>query len=465
MHSKDKYSEVIDHCNKLFLSGKKSFALREVYSHLENFPNNTQLINTAAIFEAKTGNLTTSYNLFVKLNKLAPENNTYKYNLANILVNLDRYEESEEILRNLANHNKQNYKFQRDYGVILLKLNRPQDAEKYLLRAKEINDKDQSISFVLATTYLKLGKLSKGWALYESRFSQEKYKNNLEIASEKIAHGLIPKYKGENLAYKTLLIHHEQGYGDFIQFMRYIHTLRKKFIGIKIILVTRKALYRLLVNSNIADSVYHHNEAEKVDHLKIDFWDFIMSIPRYFEIDYKSVVFSEPYITHKTDSNSTRKIKLSKIKPNVGIIYKGSNTHENDYNRSIHLKEDIEKLFSLTSLNYIYLGMDKPPEISKIQEIEINFIEDFIDDFEDTYSILKDLDLVISVDTSVAHLAGAMGKICWLILPYSADWRWGVDKTSSPWYPSIKIYRQVNRGNWGKLVDDLNHDLKEFLNI
>ena len=155
----------------------------------------------------------------------------------------------------------------------------------------------------------------------------------------------------------------------------------------------------------------------------------------------------------------------STTKSRVGVVWSGRAAHKNDHNRSIAL----EQLVSLLSLDAHWISLQKELRVKDgavlLQDDRIAHFGDDLRDFSDTAALLDLLDLVITVDTSVAHLAGAMGKPVWILLPYNPDWRWLLDRTDSPWYPSAKLFRQQQIGDWIGVVDQVKRELSYFLDI
>jgi ADP-heptose:LPS heptosyltransferase len=152
-----------------------------------------------------------------------------------------------------------------------------------------------------------------------------------------------------------------------------------------------------------------------------------------------------------------------KSKKRIGLVWSGSNSHKNDHNRSLKLIDLIQNLpneFEYFSLQKEVRAVDQ----ATLANSEIKHYGEQIADFSDTAALCGLMDLVISVDTSVAHLAGAIGKTTWVLLPHVPDWRWLLDRDDSPWYPSIKIYRQPSPGDWDSVIQRVRQDLIEYSN-
>ena len=146
----------------------------------------------------------------------------------------------------------------------------------------------------------------------------------------------------------------------------------------------------------------------------------------------------------------------TKTKKRVGIVWTGSRTHRRDHSRSIALSELLAQL----PKEFEYISLQKEiRHLDKTTLEDITHFEDEIEDFTDTAALCDLVDLVITVDTSVAHLSGALGKPTWLLLSYTPDWRWLLDRSDSPWYPCIKLYRQKTLGNWVSVLEKVKQDM------
>jgi hypothetical protein len=156
-------------------------------------------------------------------------------------------------------------------------------------------------------------------------------------------------------------------------------------------------------------------------------------------------------------------IKLGeKYKPRVGLVWSGSTTHKNDHNRSILLSELLKHLPS--QCQYVSLQKevrDKDKDVLELRKDILCFGNE-LNDFSDTAALCESMDVIISVDTSVAHLAGALGKPVWILLPYVPDWRWLLDRSDSPWYPTAKLYRQNRIGDWSGVFERVSSDLMQL---
>jgi tetratricopeptide (TPR) repeat protein len=331
-----------------------------------------------------------------------------------------------------------------------------------LLHYKDaILDYDKSIAIIndfpeahlnKALCILRIGDFSNGWNLYEWRWKVEKpwqikpnHPKPLWLGDEKIHN-------------KTILLHSEQGLGDTIQFCRYAKLVKE--LGASVLLEVPKQLLGLL------------NGLEGVDQLiekgtplpDFDYHCPLLSLPLAFKTELASIPNPTPYVASATQLREHWAKKLGvKTKPRVGLVWSGSTTHKNDHNRSLVLQQllpHLPKLFEYVCLQKEVRELDQKMLLGS----GIGHYEDELKDFSDTAALCELMDLVISVDTSVAHLAGAIGKKTWVLIPNVPDWRWLLDRDDSPWYPSIKIYRQPSLGDWDSVVKRVRQDLIEYSN-
>jgi len=287
-----------------------------------------------------------------------------------------------------------------------------------------------------------IGNYEEGWKLYEWRWKS---------FSEKWArHYQQPLWLGEeSLKAKSILIYPEQGYGDFIQFFRYIPMLQA--LGAKVILETPTPLVHLI---NTSSSEVEIIESGK-NLPKFDFQCPIMSLPLALRTKIESIPDVFPYL-----SVAPEKIKLwqtrlgTKTNKRIGIAWSGSKDHKNDHNRSITLSQ----LSSLFEMPFEFHSLQKEIRESDQFYFEKSSIKDHqadINEFSDTAALIENIDLIVTVDTAIAHLAGSLKKTFILLLPYNSDYRWMLDSKSTPWYPSAIILRQGEIGSWSKVISEL----------
>lgn len=302
----------------------------------------------------------------------------------------------------------------------------------------------------LSLVQLLSGKFNEGWSNYAWRFKKEAI-----FALRKYPK---PLWDGCSLINKTLFVYHEQGVGDTLQCVRYVKLLSQQ--GAKVILGCPPHLLRLM--SGIPEINYL--TVSERDCPEFDFFIPMMSIPGVLKTDIQTIPNNVPYL-YSNKKNDNWLINNSKLL-NIGFVWAGNPKHHNDKNRSVDLSF-FKPLFALEGAQFYSLQVGERNKDLKLDLAYDNVIDLSTEfkDYEDTASIIQQLDLVITVDTSVAHLAGAMGLPVWVLLPCVPDWRWLLDRSDSPWYPTMRLFRQENPGEWQTVFDEvafvLNHELKK----
>ena len=305
---------------------------------------------------------------------------------------------------------------------------------------------NKSLSLLLQGDY------ENGLPLYESRWESMKVS---EIAGKRFF--AEPAWlEAESLQDKTILLYGEQGLGDSIQFCRYVKLVAD--LGANVILEVPEALIGLMKDLDGISQLVIKGE-------ELPFFDYqcpLLSLPLAFKTNLDTIPNPSRYINLDNHPNKIMEWKErlgSKLKLRVGLVWSGNPHHKNDHNRSILLSD----ILPFLSNQCEYVSLQK--EVREVDKLTLNSnphilnFAGYLNDFLDTAALINCLDLVISVDTSVAHLAAAMEKKTWVLLPYVPDWRWLLDREDSPWYPSMKLYRQTSIGNWNSILDRVKSDL------
>jgi hypothetical protein len=288
---------------------------------------------------------------------------------------------------------------------------------------------------------LRLGDFKEGWKLYEWR----KKKENFNLKKN-----YLPEWTGkENILNKTIYVYTEQGFGDFIQFSRFFESLKK--LGAKIITDPDESL-KLIVKKS-----FSYIEFYSKSNTNFDYCCALMSLPFLLKISINSIPSKNPYFYFQKNN----KINLEKNnRKKIGLFWSGNPNHKNDRNRSIKLKE-FENLLKL-SFQFHSLQIDYRKEDLTLVDKYLIRHESEITNFNDTANIINQMDLILTVDSSIAHLSGAMGKNTWLLLNFLPDFRWMTDESSTIWYPNMKIYRQSKDRNWKVVIDKIYNDLNKI---
>jgi len=307
----------------------------------------------------------------------------------------------------------------------------------------------------LALALLLKGNLEAGWDEYEWRFIKKGWERLYPYRHS------IPRWDGTNFEGKRLLVHDEQGLGDTIQFVRFLPVL--KALGGTVVFETRKPFLSLLQNFPGIDEIAERSPLG-ANAYGCDFYIPLLSLPGIFNTYLDSIPAKVPYIHADPIKFEFWQNRLQNSCFKIGIVWAGKPEHKNDHNRSIPLK-NFAPLSSIKGV--VVYGLQKGEAARQAENSTAQVIKNFgdkLEDFSDTAGLICNLDLLISVDTAVAHLAGAMGKPIWLLIPsVMQDWRWLLDRNDSPWYPNMTIYRQQKSGEWDTEIYQMATTLDRIL--
>ena len=334
------------------------------------------------------------------------------------------------------------------------------EAERCLKIACKVDPEQVEHPWNLALIQLALGKFKEGWANYEIRFDPRR------IATDrvKMPSTVVPRLqKKDNIVGKTVLMLQEQGFGDTLQFYRYARELKIEGVKKVIAIVSPELIHVIRTIPWIDEVRYELLETSELP----DYWVYPMSLPnRYEEQLIQAVPAPIPYLGVFEEKYQQWKQILkegSDKKLRVGLLWAGRKTHTNDKNRSMELA-DLKSLAKYQDrVEFISLQKGEREDDESGVPWKIQRCADKIENFSDTAAILENIDLLISVDSGPIHLAGAMGMPVWLMLPTVFDFRWMVERPDTPWYPSVKLFRQKESGKWDSVVESIDLELEKML--
>jgi tetratricopeptide (TPR) repeat protein len=340
-------------------------------------------------------------------------------------------------------------------GLALQDLGQYEDAAASYQRALEIKPDFAETHFNLSLLLLSLGQYAEAWPKYEARY-QPNFKGRNVILPDVT----FPQWESEPLNGKSLVIWPEQGFGDEMQFVRYIPLLKIRGVS-RITLVCTSPLKVLLGTLEGVDAVVSESEAASLPFH--DYWTFSMSLPLHFATTVDTIPAKLPYLSAPLERLNRWHNRLPKGGLKVGLVWKGSAVHKNDANRSLPSLSILAPLWSVPGITFVSLqkGQGEDEAATPPTGQPIVHMGSGIQDFADTAAIVAQLDLVICIDTAIAHLAGALGKPCWVLLPaHGTDWRWLQERTDSPWYPGVmRLFRQTKAGDWAATISDATQAL------
>jgi tetratricopeptide (TPR) repeat protein len=329
-------------------------------------------------------------------------------------------------------------------GNLMQVLGRLDESLVYADRALALSPNSPDFLWNKAFTLLLKGDYEAGWRLAEERWKfHDPRRVRRRLAS--------PLWLGEeSVAGRRILLHHEQGLGDTLQMLRYARPLAER--GAHVLVLVPAALASVAATvPGVAEVVVEGAALPAVD-LQCPF----MSLPLAFHTTLASVPAQIPYLFAPEPERAAWRERLgARRRPRIGLVWSGSVTHSNDRNRSIPLATLLQALQA--DADYVSVQKEYRPQDQSLLDGPV-LIRDFsgeLTDFGATAGLLAELDLVITVDTSVAHLAGGMGRPTWLLLPYAPDYRWMLGREDSPWYPTMRLLRQPRFSDWASVMDRL----------
>ena len=453
-------AKTIETCNSLKARGKGDIALKKIQNFIRKSKSEFKAYIYAAEYAESCKKYTLAENYYQEAIKKNPEDAYFYLNYARFKIRTNKFHESKPLFDKAYSLNNCSDLILTQLGRINMILGNLTLGIEFLNKAIEINPNNFQAIYLLAIGNLKTGNYNTGWELFKYRHFHLK---GLNLAWGKVETKFITsskKWNGEDLDNKTLLIMPEQGLGDFIMLFRYVKIIKDNY-DCFIHLICHPSLFTLISDINFLDKVSSTNETIKFTDSAFDYWATIFDLPIIFS-NHSFSGFNFPYI----DLKELRKKYdfISKENINIGFAWRGSKTHSNDHYRSIKDSSLLIDFVSQVKVNFISLQYDVEDEEEKLLRDYIISTKGVIKDFKDTANIVKCLDLVISVDTSVVHLAGALNIPCWVMLPdLESDWRW-LEKTSKTlWYPSLKIFRNDNEEGWAHLMKQISSELKKLL--
>ena len=427
--------------NNIGLILREMGEIEEAIDHLE------RAVQTTSPFPPAFSNLCAAYTDAGRLKEAVsagrnavsqlPEDANAHYNLGNALAEseasndaVDNYREAVRIAPDFTDA-------WINLGVAYLSDDYPATALEAFDRALSLDHQSADAHWNRSLSLLKLGRLSEGWLGYDWRWKAVPWLDRREFD--------VPQWRGETLNGQIVLVHAEQGYGDTIQFVRYLPEIARRGGTVK--LACQPALKRLLSSLPEMESITGYGEPAGA----FDFHLPIMSLPEAITLeDPATAAQTIPYLSAPV---SDMTIPSGDTRPKVGLVWRGSRINKQGMFRSCRLV-DLEPLIMMDAHQFYALQPDvEEAERSILSRYGVVDLSSQIADFADSAALTAAMDLVISVDTAQAHLAGALGTPVWTLLAKGADWRWFIDREDSPWYPTLRVFRQETRGDWRSLLE------------
>jgi len=292
------------------------------------------------------------------------------------------------------------------------------------------------------------GRLREGFEKYEWRWK----------LGTLVPRGLpAPRWNGEDLAGRTILLHGEQGYGDTIQGLRYAPLVAAR--GARVVLEVPQPLMRLAGSVSGVDTLLTAGQALP----RLDFVCPLLSLPRACATTLETIPADVPYLAPPPDTLAQWRARLAGRGLKVGIAWAGSPLHRSDAKRSIDI-EKLAPLLQIEGVRWFSLQVgERAGDLARLPADHVTDLAPHLSDFAETAAAVAHLDLVISVDTAVVHLAGALARPAWVMLRSQPDWRWLLEREDTPWYPTLRLFRQHDRGDWNEVVARVRAALEQRL--
>ncbi|MEM9399472.1 MAG: tetratricopeptide repeat protein [Verrucomicrobiota bacterium] len=458
-------------------SGELQSAKVCLYRSLKLSPSNPGIYNNLGNLYQKIDDTDQAESFYRKAHLLDPENVDFALNLGRHLLRTNNEQEGMTLLEQLATQNQDVFRVHQALGLArlqhldmrgaeksfrkVIELNpnyaegwanlgsalvnqkKHQEALKILSKATELDELLPQPQWNKAIVQLREGNWYEGWQWHEWRRKLPGYREHVQSKDK--------EWSGQKDKKATLLVRAEQGFGDTIQFIRF-GVLLKERVG-RVVLECQDELMHLCQCCEGFDEVISRSD----NYQNYDYELPLLSIPGLLKITQREIPHKTPYIVPR-DVEGPVKVKNA-TKFNVGLVWRGSSTHQQDKLRSCDLREYLE-LLSVEGADFYSLQKDSSDEEKSILHAHgIIDCDQKLKSFKDTVSLIKQLDLVISVDTAVAHLAGAIGTPVWNLIQFAPDWRWMLERSDTPWYPTMRLFRQSSLLDWCSTVSEIKHQL------
>lgn len=378
--------------------------------------------------------------------KIQPGQDQALMNLGNLLQERGAFDDSEACYRKLLRRSPKWAEAVKNFGVILSLQGRLNESISWLRKAVALAPNNADYRTALAQILLSAGQFREGWEHYESRWKTTNFPTKLRDFGR-------PQWDGSSLNGRTLLVHAEQGYGDTIQFCRFLSRITGPG---KVVFEVFEPLLSLMTSLKPAPSVTLTLVPAGRKLPDVDLHCPLMSLPRLFGITMDSIPAETPYLKVDPAKVAYWREKTASLDGfRVGLCWAGGTVTLRNSQRSL-APELLNVLGSIPDLSFVSLQKWSPnqPE-RKMPALPMSDWTDELKDFSDTAALMESLDLIICADTAVAHLAGALGRPVWLLNRFSSCWRWMLGTLDSPWYPTLRQFRQERLDDWGGVAGEI----------
>lgn len=466
MHKTDhvlmKYKSSLLHAQKLFEEGDLTEAAKVYKTLLLAMPESLIVSQNLGSILAECGDLDGAKQVLLESLKRHPASYDLSYNLGVVCQRLHEAESAKMHYLHALKIKSNDIPTLENLAALVLSLGLRDEAKSYLNQVLMVDPERAGALFTMSLIMLMEGDWHDGWHLYEYRWDTPDF--------QKLCTGQISNRWQQlaDLRNSSVLLVNEQGAGDTIQFCRYALLLANH--GARVTLLVHPNLKEIIKTINsftLPNAIEVLGTDELRDEAVYDYWIPMMSAPFALMKDYAKVPVVNQYLFASPFDVQEAKARIPDNKlPNIGLVWSGSAMHKNDSNRSA----PFEKFASIISENANFHILQ-----TEIQNRDVTLVNDYIQngrlishhsylsDFSKTAALIECMDLVISVDTSIVHMAGALGCHTWVALAYSPDFRWLLDRDDSPWYPSIHLFRQSSYNDWDNLTQTIAKNLRMYI--
>ncbi|XXN62737.1 tetratricopeptide repeat protein [Enterobacter ludwigii] len=472
---------------QLLQQGKKEEAWRKIKARLTLVPYDSWFLHEAARLARHSNDLELAQHYYTRALKLAPNDAGLLNGLGLTHYDAGRFTDAETCYQSAMHahsryaachnnyaillHKQQRYKealfqyrlalqIQPDYiearysmSTVLAHMGQLSEAESLMQQVLRERQNDHRCRNALGIVQLQQGNFAEGWCNYQSRYVADNPERFFTLPAMPMRY-----WQGEDLSGKTLLVRTEQGMGDEIQFCRFLSRIKTEKQAAQIIMLGTPALKSLMTTLAHLDG-YLTREDKQSALPHADYWCSLLDLPQHFLTSDQPFCIQPSYLSSSTEHQALWPLTGGSKK--IGIVWKGSSEHRNDSQRSLAHLSQLAPLFDLPDTQWFSLqkgaGENEVMGFPQVQPLGAQFAN-----YQDTAAVIAQLDLVIGVDTSVIHLAGALGVPCWVMLPaWARDWRWLEGREDSPWYPQMRLFARGQDEEWEAVIARIKHALQQ----
>lgn len=439
-------------------AGRLPEAAQAMHEALQRKPNEVEYYNNLGVMLGRLGRYDEALVNYQQALRLRPNMDGIYCNIANLYHNMGDNKMAKISFARALEINPFNASTHMNLGFHYSRVGRYDEAIECFKEALRIQPDYAGAHWNLALLLLLLGKLREGWREYEWRFQCDEIKRREVIArlSSK------PMWDGLPLTGKTLLVFVEQGFGDALQFCRYLPLVMQRVD--RIVFECHPELLCLLRGRFGAVECVARPADGTLPAVNYDLQIPLVSLPRLFETELESVPQTAPYIQADPQQVEQWRQRLDGNEFKVGLVWAGSPDHRRDHWRSFSLAA-FSPLGRIQGVRFYSLqkGAAATEMATPPAGICLTDLAPELDDFATTAAVIANLDLVITVDTAVAHLAGAMGKPVWTLIYSPPDWRWLLEREDTPWYPTMRLFRREIAGEWAPVIEQVARELERVV--